>query len=158
MGRFRCLLGCLVVFPASDAHVGRMLYAVAIYLYTYYAMAIYIYIYVCVQDLSLEGCVHLSGAEAMLFASGLPHLLLLDLTSIKVQDGHLTLLQPLTRLHALRMRRQVSAAAVAKMAAVSAAPVWAALTVCAQPRRWIASAGGPWAPFLSRVWKTPVLC
>lgn len=111
----------------------------------------------CVQDLSLEGCVHLSGAEAVRFAAALPHLLLLDLTSIKVQDGQLVLLQPLTRLRALRMRRQVSLAAIVKMAEASAAPVWRALVSCPQPRRWIASADGPWAPFSSKVWKTPVL-
>lgn len=109
------------------------------------------------QELSLEGCVHLKGGEAFTVAAGLPALLLLDVTSIKVHDGDLALLQPLARLRALRMRRQVAASAVARMAATSQAPVWPALMACPQSQRWIAAALGPWEPFMSRAWRLPKL-
>lgn len=110
------------------------------------------------QELSLEGCVHLSGADTTEFAGSIPQLLLLDLTSIKVHDQDLARLQTLTSLRALRMRPQVSPTYISRMARDCMAPVWKSLNSCHPKHRWVASRGSAgWQAFLSKCWKIPEL-
>eukprot|EP00892_Ulva_mutabilis_P005650 jgi/Ulvmu1/3457/UM016_0077.1 len=110
------------------------------------------------EEVSLEGCVHLKGEGATTFASSLPQLRVLDLTSIKVRDRDVERLHALTDLRALRMRPQVTSGAIERAMANSIAPVWRAMIECTQQQKWVASVGHTgWRAFLSKGWKIPQL-